>query len=63
MDKKKINGEMFTDYGTVDVKKIEHQITYPGQSVFNLRNVSFAPGENNYLDAYGEDNHLDNEQR
>ncbi|WP_186578884.1 hypothetical protein [Aquibacillus kalidii] len=34
-----------------DVKDIEHQITYPGQEEFNLRNVSFSPGENKYLNG------------
>lgn len=38
-----------------DVKDIEHQITYPGQQEFNLRNVSFAPGENKYLRGYSKD--------
>ncbi|WP_226034866.1 hypothetical protein [Aquibacillus saliphilus] len=32
-----------------DIKSIEHLITYPGQEEFNLRNVSYAPGENSYL--------------
>ncbi|MDC3413484.1 hypothetical protein NC797_12000 [Aquibacillus sp. 3ASR75-11] len=39
----------------VDIKDIEHQITYPGQEEFNLRNVSYTPGENNYLNEYNED--------
>jgi hypothetical protein len=39
----------------VDIKDIEHQITYPGQEEFNLRNVSYSPGENRYLNEYNED--------
>ncbi|MDL4840710.1 hypothetical protein [Aquibacillus rhizosphaerae] len=42
-----------------DTKDIEHQITYPGQEEFNLRNVSYSPGENNYLSQSGDENEND----
>ncbi|MCT2537474.1 hypothetical protein NC661_00785 [Aquibacillus koreensis] len=39
-----------------DVLRIEHQITYPGQEEFNLRNVSFSLGENKYFTTNMEEN-------
>ncbi|MDC3415456.1 hypothetical protein [Aquibacillus salsiterrae] len=52
MKKKKIRN--YTSVGTVDPRGIEHQITYPGQKEFNLRNVSYSPGENDYLNENGD---------
>ncbi len=47
IDKKKVSNG--------NVQTIEHQITYPGQEEFNLRNVSFSPGENKYFTEDMED--------
>ena len=53
--KKKVNESMKTDLGTIDVRQLEDQITYPGQAEFNLRNVSYSPSEVELLYPYKED--------
>ncbi|MBM7569741.1 hypothetical protein [Aquibacillus albus] len=55
IQKKKIKDHMINSLGDVDIRELEHQITYPGQQEFNLRNVSFTPGENEYLNGNGEE--------
>ncbi|MRH42628.1 hypothetical protein GH741_08010 [Aquibacillus halophilus] len=55
MDKKNRSYFNKTSNDKVETRDIEHQITYPGQAEFNLRNVSYAPGENSYLNQYDDD--------
>lgn len=55
-EKKKSTNSRNIKTEKVKVQDIEHQIAYPGQEEFNLRNVTYAPAENSYLNESGQEN-------
>ncbi|MEC5423117.1 hypothetical protein QGM71_06335 [Virgibacillus sp. C22-A2] len=45
-----------TEIKKEDILEIEHQTLHPGNDEITLKNVDYAPGENNYLSNAKQDN-------